>query len=84
MINESILPKITEVMEKEQRFTIERLNSFLGITELKVDELIKNEMEKKLFPENWSFLMKIQRMSILFPSQIPQRGARKNPVWRPP
>ncbi|MBM7652724.1 spore germination protein [Neobacillus cucumis] len=49
MINETILPKITEVMEKEQRFTIERLNSFLGITELKVDGPIKNEIEKKLF-----------------------------------
>lgn len=48
-INETILPKITNVIEKEKRFTIEHLSSFLGITKLTDDEPIKNEMEKKLF-----------------------------------
>ncbi|MEM5012778.1 spore germination protein [Niallia taxi] len=49
VINETILPNITEVVEKEGMLSIKHLSSLIGISKLDDTENIKTEIEKKLF-----------------------------------
>lgn len=49
VINETILPNITEEVEKEGRLSINQLSSLIGISKLDDTENIKTEIEKKLF-----------------------------------
>lgn len=78
-INETILPKINEAIEKERTLTIECLSSLMGITKLGDFENIKDEIEQKLFSGELVILNEETKDVFFIPvSNIPKRSPEES------
>lgn len=78
-INETIIPKLYETIEKEKTLTVESLSSLLKITKLEDFKNIKDEIEQKLFSGELVILNEETMDVLSIPvSNVPKRSPEES------